>query len=88
VAHRDIVRKHLVGYVLKLRIILLCRGLALQIVQQEVIKHRESECGFNLLQTGRKDACVEKLLISRCSIGAYAEEQLHIKDTRLVNYGD
>ena len=85
VTDRDIVRKQHIGYVLQLGIILLCSGLALQIVQQEIIKHREHKSSFNLLQTWWKDTCMKELFISGSSIGAYAKEKLHIEDTRLVN---
>lgn len=86
--YRDMVRKHSIGNVLKLWIVLLSGGLALKIVQQEVIKHWEGKCCFYLLQTRREEASMEKLFVSGSSIGAYAEQHLHIKDTRLVNHCD
>ena len=49
-AYRDTVREHLVCYALKLGIVLLCCGLALKIVCQEVIQHRKGEGSFNLLE--------------------------------------
>ena len=49
--YRYAARKETICDALKLREVLLRCSLALQIVCQEVIKHTEGECGFNLLIT-------------------------------------
>ena len=50
-AYRYTVGEETICDALKLREVLLCCSLALQIVCQKVIKHTEGEGGFNLLIT-------------------------------------
>jgi hypothetical protein len=82
----DTVREHLIGYALKLRIVLLSSGLAFQIICQEVIQHSKGEYSFNLFEARREQSRVEKLLMFLHSFGTYAIKYLQTKDARLVNH--
>jgi len=68
----DTSREHAIGYALKLWVVLLCCGLTLQIICQEVIQHWESEGSFNLLVAWRKQPRMDQLLIPSHCVVAYA----------------
>ena len=68
----DASREHSIGYALELWIVLLCCGLALQIVCQKVIQNWEGEGSFYLLVAWRKEPRLDQLLISMHCVGAYA----------------
>ena len=70
--YRDVHREHSIGYALELWMVLLCCGLTLQIICQEVIQHWKGEGSFNLLVAWRKQPRLDQLLISSCCIVAYA----------------
>jgi hypothetical protein len=83
--YRNKIGEHSTGRALQLGIVLLGRGLAFQIVLQEIIQHRECEECLYVLEGSRKESTSEKLFILVILVGANTEDHLYFEDSTPIN---
>jgi hypothetical protein len=85
ITHWNKIWEHSTGCALQFGIVLLGRGLAFQIVLQEVIQHGKCEECLCALEGSRKQSTPEKLFILDILTRADAEHHFYFKDSTPIN---